>query len=638
MSVKVEVEIDPKAASAGIKVITDDLTKLEQKGPKVGKSLSEALGELGKETAAEQAIADLTAELEHEARVLATLRDPQRQYNTELATMDRLLKQDKITTAEYAKEVTRLNQELNATLPIFDEWDRKATAAANAAKAASTIGLPKHEHAEASAGSEALGEHVAALAPVALIGAGIEVLKEELTLWYARKEAITQATNQLTQFYDTFAQASAAIHEQQELAETLHVKLGEATSAYSAVRQATTDLYLTSAQQVAITKTLGEVMEMNNKPIGAAADIMGRLQFAMSQGTMEFRDLHEIAKNFPDIMDAFAKGTGKTSKQLLEMAQRGEITRKELSQFADGLITGEAAHKNYAKRVVTTTEVMDKMGVDYMEAVKIVIDSREAFEKAGISADEWAVRTVNGLKKQMDEMHKYRTGLSDIRDTLDGFSNALARLGTVLNDPFGDQAKIAQATKSALDISDPVTKAREELRKLDAGWTMLKDHTAGNAAQYRTARKALVDTISGVQSTDYYMEMLKQIQQPEKEWAGRLGALNALLKDGRINLDQYVSALTKLAKAQPLGGLAVRAQNVHSMSAGAIGNTNSLDGTLGNGGDKVNIKAFDDNEAKRAQSIAEVAKEYEKAATPLEQYKQRIQDISEGVAAPPSAS
>ncbi len=546
MSVKVEVEIDPKAASTGIKVIADDLTKLEAKGKTTGKTLAQALGELGKEAEAEKAIEELTASLEHEANVLRSLREPTRLYNTELALMDRLLKADKITTAEYAMEVTRLNKQLQATLPIFDEWDRKAhEAAKSAAEAAAASKSPG-----AGAGKEVLGAVAGGLGIGLSVGAlatqAVDLIGNEINAWREKEKVIREATNTLVKYYDNADQAKAALEAQKDLARDLHVGLNEAVGAYDAVRQATDGMYLSSGQFVEITKTLGQVMIMNNRPVGDAAQVMQKLQYAMSVGNFDALAFKGIAKEFPDIMNTWAQATGKSTKELIKLSEEGRLGTEEVRNFALALEHSDEVQKQMGKRLQTDEGVLHAYGNMMRETIDVHYKQRKATE-ALVDALE---RGALSAQRAADEMKKYKTGSSDVGAVIDGLNNKLQQLGTLINDPWdaSGPSDFAKKIKSAIDLEEPTLKAKADLKNLDAAWAMTAEHSGGAAKRYRESRKALEETITGVPVIDYYKEQLDALQKPEKDWHGRLAAIGKLHHDNTMNVQQYDVALRNLIK------------------------------------------------------------------------------------------
>lgn len=347
-------------------------------------NLSGSFGKLAQALRAEQlnatarAFGGLTQQLEREAVMLERIHGPAKQMAQDLQTLEMLHRRGAISAAEYTAELQKMG----------------AVQGPNAAQAGpSKPGLS----------SAAVGVGLGAAA--GLGGLVAHGLKEDITRLNEHRQETLDAANALLKFYDSAEQANAALAEQRDLADVLKTKLSVAVGAYGAVREATADLYLTSQQQVAITRTLSEVMEIDGKSIESVAEVMGRLQFAMNQGTLDSRDFRAMAKAFPDLLDVWREATGKTVRELEDMAKAGQINRDVIAKFISELENGESTHAKYQQRQLSVHQIQERMNVSFLEAVRIWGDMKNGIDAMGssvVSTEEALMRFELHWRKIFD--------------------------------------------------------------------------------------------------------------------------------------------------------------------------------------------------------------------------------------------
>lgn len=543
MAVEVDVIIDPAAAQEGIGTIADGLSGLEDKGKATGQALSDALASGASADNVTKSFAALADAIDEEAAALAKIRAPARDFDRELQVIDKLQRDGKISTTEWAAAVAQLNKQLAASpLEEFNRKAREAIKQQNAARAASTIGLPNAPDSKGPTARGMIGGLLDSKIDAGLLAAagaaGVlgNALLHSVNHWAANREAARQATNVLAKYYDTAEQANAALGEQRTLAMSLHTTLGNAVGAYDAVRQATSALYLTSQQQIDVTRNLGRIMEMNGKPLSEAAGIMERLQYSIEIGNMSSLDFQSIAKNYPDILALWTQATGKTTKELRQMATDGKLNTTVLRTFVDAIQRGDGVLQNYAKRTLTIDQAMQSTGKNAYEALEYVLEFNtrlgEESEPAALSAEEAIMRYANSLKKLFDDVKKVNDEIAK--------GQAIAALG------FGAAAldRANRDIKTAKDVIDTVKQAREDLTALRQ---QINEGIVPRNAQSRSKLEGLQQTIDP-EGFASYKRIVGDILEPQRLFNLDMATLNRLMDSGAINTKQYSDELDKLRK------------------------------------------------------------------------------------------
>jgi tape measure domain-containing protein len=595
VGVVVDVTIDPSGADKGADQVEERLEGIAGKGRQVGKSLGDALAFGGKTREVIAQLDALDASIAREARALERIKGPARDYDQELETVNDLHERGKITTAEWANEVAKLNKQLAAAIPTLTEWDRKAS---DAAKAASMISVskPGHGGGEHGGGGEhesftgGLGKSFMGGAAEALTigGAGAlvaEGLKESINHWSEVREEEIQAGNALSKYYDTtkvtteaireqvMSQASladkfetagasaralnAAVEQQDELAESLHVKLGVAVAAYDAVRQATSDLYLTTQQQIDATRNLGRIMEMNNQPTSNAAEVMGRLQYSLQIGTMSSLDFQSIAKQYPDILKLWTDSTGKSAKELRQMAQDGKINTSVMRTFVDAIVRGDGVSANYAKRTLTVAQAMKDTGKNAYDAMIYVGDFNAKLEEEGeafVTLDEQARRIALSYQKWTDDVKKAN------EEVAKGQALAALGFGLAANDRAGRDIKMVD------EVVKTLKQAKQDLGDFQS---QMKQGIVPRNQQSQIKLESLLGAVdpAGLAS---YKRILGDTLEPQRTFTRDMGTLNSFLHDGAISVSVYRQEVDKLFQAFA-GADFAKLLDFQSKSRGALG-------------------------------------------------------------------
>jgi tape measure domain-containing protein len=140
----------------------------------------------------------------------------------------------------------------------------------------------------------------------------------------------TNLRNSAMKFADAGRTVDDVLREQRDLAHELKTGTNETIGAYDAVRDATDGLNLTHAEQIRLTKTLGEAAQMGGSSMESAAQAMQGLSVAFETGQDPARALRGIFKQFPDLTEQMTSSLGMTKSELLDMAISGQIGFEKL--------------------------------------------------------------------------------------------------------------------------------------------------------------------------------------------------------------------------------------------------------------------------------------------------------------------
>jgi tape measure domain-containing protein len=164
---------------------------------------------------------------------------------------------------------------------------------------------------------------------------------------------------------------------------------------------------LTSQQQVGITQTLAEIMEIDGKSMAGVTDVMGRFQYAMSVGNLEFRDLKAITKEYPDTAAAFSAATGKSIVELEAMAKAGKFNADVIRQVMEGLEQNTEVHKKHLQIQYSVDDIQKRMNVSYVRGGRDLDRGKRGIDVTiprTQSLDEAAMRIANHFKTVHDSV------------------------------------------------------------------------------------------------------------------------------------------------------------------------------------------------------------------------------------------
>lgn len=367
------------------------------------------------------------------------------------------------------------------------------------------------------------------------IGEHAEEMRERMR---EMRDEYILTSNAALKFVDAARNANRIIAEQQDLAHGLHGSLHETLELYDSVRDGTDDLNLSHGEQIRLTKSLGEAVQLAGRSMGEAGGVMGRLSYAMASGSISGLELKSMMRQVPPLADLWTKSLGLTRKELVDLANKGLL---DVNRLIDPLLdnVGEL-DSQFGKQRRTTAQWREELksafelargrGLNSMEAM------REALQKTGDASIDMATRQkaaadlgTNALEKasfkqmafSLQFVETAKTGKS-FNEVLEDTTSKLGRISgqferaqaaaaswdAALSEPKGLRALVdelaavgtqgfgafEQLTKFSRERATAVQQAKQDLVALEAA------HKSGAipASQYAEKSKELRDIIAGI--------------------------------------------------------------------------------------------------------------------------------------------
>lgn len=304
--------------------------------------------------------------------------------------------------------------------------------------------------------------------------------------------------NSLSKYATTARSANSLLFEQTKLSQDMRTTMESSTAVFGAVSEATEDLFLTTKDQVDITRTLGQVMTLQGKPVEAATGILEKLEYAMKIGKISGGEFGRMMKQNGDLADIWTAHFGKTEKQLVDMAEKGTLS---LDQLVTSMTNGEKVAEKMAKRT--------KLFADHWREMK------DAATKDGGAA--WL--GLSGVVDHLNESIAINAHVVEL--TTQAYAKMNASITRVDDAMAALNTKFAHA--DALLATGAATQRLAEAQKLFG--RQIKEVEAGMAA---------------------YRNVLDGIKGPQRDYERDLRILDSMLKKHVITTHEYADALGKL--------------------------------------------------------------------------------------------
>lgn len=523
MSFDIPIKVDPQDSLPEIKGVEDALEQAERRGREAGQTmlrLSGAFGKLAEAIRREREALDRTTRLHddltrknqplvrsfnglaeamrREQQILERIHGPARQYAQDLEIIDSLLARNKISTAQYANEVTRLNQRLRET-PTPKETQRPTL----------TGGV------RALAGSPGLATRGALVGGLLLAGREAEQLileQEQIEDRYAR------LTNVALKFANDGRTVNTVLDTQRRLARDLHADLGQTMDLYDGIANATRNLGFTSRELTQITEILGKEMVNSNKPVSDASALVQRLSVAFEVGRGAGQQFLQIMREHPALADAAAKAYGTNLAGLVQLVDQGKVKLPELTQA--WVKHGQAISQEHAKRKKTHEQLRAEVIQDAEIAMNRGVPTLLAFTEGGRKLHDILQQTrapgrefadvigditaeVAELARKWQITEDATKGAAAVREMNSAISALLGGLRDmsstldVLGKKLGESTTM-RAFGIAAERGRDVAAARKELEALNLAYK-----TGGREAvpDYIARKRELLDVINGVTAT-----------------------------------------------------------------------------------------------------------------------------------------
>lgn len=528
MSFDYSMSADGSQAVAESVKVEQSLSKVEQHAVKVGKAMTDAWDK-GAAAAkkAEFAIESMGVSTRDFEAALTRINAPMDKLEKDMRVLNALQASGAISARQYADELARIGKEHGLT---GTQHGLGAVSLPEIPKADG--GLPK----QAGEVIEGIGGKLMGMVgPAAAAGIALKTITEALDNWKQRRQDVDDATNSILKFHDSIETAKAAMEEQKQLSTDLNINITKTAHAYAAVREATEDLGLSSKEMTDITRNLTASLIVDGGSIEGVAAIMEKLQYANETGILSQRELKAIWKDSPEVIHSFEKSLNVTYPQLMKMAAEGKLTGAALEKMTKGIGQGHEAIDKYKERLQSIDAVMADQHVSWAAAVRMIVEAKEAYQEAAETGPEMMERIGKATQHTYDVTEKLVDKLNLIM-TLARSDGAMAANKNTIDTGFKAQAAID-------GLRTPWEKYRDTVD--DTTKTLTK---AGIKAE-DIARQ--IGRIHPPGWVDYYKQELDSIRQPEIDWQGRLHALNQLLKEKRITLDEYGDAFVKAYASSP---------------------------------------------------------------------------------------
>jgi tape measure domain-containing protein len=262
-------------------------------------------------------------------------------------------------------------------------------------------------------------------------------------------------SNSAMKFADAGHSVSDVLAEQRELAHGLNSSVKDTIGTYDAVRDATDGLNLTHAEQIRLTKTLGEAAQLGGKSMESAATAVQGLSVAFETGQDPARALRGIFKEFPDLTEQMTTGLGVSKKELLDMASDGRLS---FEQLVRSMTTGtDVIDAKFGQRVKTWGQRWH----EFTDAVERPISMEHLFVPFG-TLDQ-------AINRVVDDVNKLSARWSALRDAKN--TSAIVGIDTAVRN-------LIDTGKAYLDTGLRMTGVVDDWRVAnDNGAKSTKDHT-----------------------------------------------------------------------------------------------------------------------------------------------------------------
>lgn len=427
----INVKVDPGDSKTKI----EDVHRTVDKAEKSASAATRAFQTLGDavrymaNTTVTQAVKgfnSLTDAIQLEHRWMTTIRGDIQGYSKDVAALNALMARGKITAREYDAALSSAGR--------------------------------KHGLADATPGGfgKALGgaaaEQLTAIAgPAALAATAIGAVAASLDSISRKAEEFRNASVAMLKYKGDAEAAAAATANLRSTSALLGANIEQTTGAFLGVAGATDGLGLSQDKLTDITRGLGLAMLKANASIGDTEGVLGQLEAAIKRGSISGGELHSIMKRFDALGDIWEKSFGKSRKELLAMADNGELAKLGL----DKLITS----------IRTTPELLG-----YMEQRLKLTLSAQTMMTGEWQRSMYALQLLKlNLPQTTEEVKKLGEASAFVGDTMGAMSKVMMQIG---NDPWGENlvakaenwlGKVAQANQKAIEKAKAL---REELKKL----------------------------------------------------------------------------------------------------------------------------------------------------------------------------
>jgi lambda family phage tail tape measure protein len=436
--------------------------------------------------------AGLSDELKREQQILEKINGPMREYQAQVAALDRLLQKGEVDLADYNRELERAGKA--AGKGLNPAQGPKLPGAAAAGGGATAEGAGAGDYLKAIAPQ--LGQGGQLLSQFAsggvLAAAGAAALVIELG---HLSDQYTTLSNQVERFSTSTQSADDMLHQQLDLSRELHSSLEATTALYVRVRESTNELNLSQRQQLDLARDIGITVASEGKSAEEAASLTRRLSLAFETGAVSGRELRSIMKQFPEIADGFSAALGKTRNEMLQMANKGEISAQQIIDAFHRM--APEAEKTLARMNETFSQKAGhlwdsvKLSVggalkDYLDSYKSPYEIAEAYTARKLHEQQEAARQLNADLERNTRTAAIASAAREIGVDIGPFSKELADKITGVR---------MTAREAGVDIADAFENAKAKAQLYGTEIDKIKEQHA--AKEIADDAKRMYDAMYG---------------------------------------------------------------------------------------------------------------------------------------------
>lgn len=559
MSLGIQIEVSPGNALSTTASVETALGKVEAAGPRVGAAISKgmqqgsAAAERAKASAAGlsqqmqamtnvapafKAIADA---MQREKDMLDAIRGPMRQYQQDLQVLNALYDKGSISASEYMNQRDRMRHTAGIQ-------------GSGGAAEGKEGGLIEGSFAQAIGGQ--FGEAGGLIGGLlsngtleagAIVGLGAELIH--------LGDEYTEIRNKALEFGGSLGTVDEAIQSQLDLAGQLHGSLDETMELSIAVKERADDLGLSLKEQGQFARSFGEDIRLSGGSLTAASQALQQFILALESGQGAGRYMKTLMAEYPELAETLEDKLGVTSKQLIDLGNRGMLTPKMVAQAM--IAAGDEIDAKFGQVGETTSQAMghalDEMkmkagssgfvGALHDEMIQLLDPAAyQQMEFAAADAERAMVAKGKPVVEQIEAMHGSIIDLDDVRAAIQQVSDAAEKAKIIPPDYDTGASKI---------LDDYILKYKqlndelEQLSRVDVSkLTPRQEHDLD-------LRKNADASDIASQSVYYGGEWLAIRQEEEKRQQGRQDLLEGLRRYQSgdhamgISPDEYSQAIKK---------------------------------------------------------------------------------------------
>jgi hypothetical protein len=456
-----------------------------------------------------RSMADWTTQMEREAAILERIRGPMREYRADLDSLDSMLAKGVLSQSEYSAEMDRLIKKQGTMQGAKQEFSAQAAAPAPTAPNLGTNALAIYASSQ-------------------ILMGGAQMFAGFVQGLHDVEDVSIRATNAAQKFVDAGHSVSDVMHEQLVVAESMHASYTTTIALYNKVREGSEGVALSHREQLQLTQTLGEAVQVSNKPVEEAASLMSKFAFAMQTGTIQTRELRNIMREVPAITDVWRSSFHATNAEIMDMVKTGQLS---IADLVGALTKVSPAMDTMHAKFATLSRTNEQVLSEFKEHVAILNGN------SGTSA-------LEGM------LNVYGPWLKETETTTGTIAGAISNFVTNIDDAKAAAERLNQASMRGVaaeieKLNDPADKARLEVDALNKAFSM----GAVDLDQYNKEYDKLLTTMQHGRQSEAF-----KINLPIADAKASMADLNKAFNNDDIDFAQYQKRFNEL-QSQIHGGI-----------------------------------------------------------------------------------